>query len=723
MSTGKIGEAKRRLPLPELMKQLGLGAHVNLHGNARCPFHDDQHPSFAITKKADGTWHWRCFAGCGKGDEIDLLAKARGLSNNEAIKEYLSIAGVATTLPKPPLERSRTPENAPEQAGANKAKPTPVQPRPLAELLGAVVETLRRYVVFPLQEQAIVIAAWVVHTWAFDAFDYTPYLNVLAASKRSGKTRVLEVLELLCRNPRLTEGASAAALMRSVDESSQPTFLLDEVDKIYSKKNDAEAENMCRFLNAGYRRGAKFLRCVGQGADRDVKEFPAFCPKAFAGIGRCLPDTVLDRSLPIEIVRQSREERAARFREREARAAVAPLRAELEALPQQPGFIETLRDARPILPEELNDRAQDISEPLVAIADLAGGEWPDKLRHAVVKLCGQEEDADIGVRLLGASKSVFDSTGADKIATENLLQALVAVEDGPWALMFEDALKHDKLQTAASKLARLLKGYKIKPRTLKLYDETTAKGYHRADFEPLWRRYLAPSCAPSEQAVTAVTAVTDEGKKVTAPVPVTPIGETAVTSISPRDKPKGYEVTVVTANPDKEQEEGLGAFLYPLSHRSASWLRYEPKLDRYVGESHHRETITYIPFPDGPKCEICGDVQPCVNEWQEPYWWLHMPSHAVRCPDCQEKEWWADGYEIDEWGMPSCWDHGHTREERIAERTQYELQETARYMAHAWGLDYDTAWNGLLAEETDEARRLVEIAEQCRARRRQRGPQ
>ena len=112
--------------------------------------------------------------------------------------------------------------------------------------------------------------------------------------------------------------------MRSVDESNPPTMLLDEVDTIYSNKGgDAEAENTRRFLNAGYKRGAKFLKCVGQGADINVKELPAFCPKALAGIDRCLPDTVLDRSLPIELVRQTREEKAEQFRDREVRAIVA----------------------------------------------------------------------------------------------------------------------------------------------------------------------------------------------------------------------------------------------------------------------------------------------------------------------------------------------------------------------------------------------------------------
>lgn len=389
----------------------------------------------------------------------------------------------------------------------------PVKPRQLAKLLDAVAGILRRYVVFQYPEQADACALWAIHTWSINAFDYTPYLSVFAAEKRSGKSRLLEVLNLLVHNARLTSGSSSAALIRSIDEDNPPTILLDEVDAVYSRNNDAGAENTRQFLNAGFRRGAKFLRCVGQGAAMEVKAFPAFCPKALSGIGRCLPDTVVDRSLPIELVRQSRGERAERFREREAQVEVATIRAELEAWVQQVGLIETLRNARPALPEELTDRQQDYCESLLAIADLAGGEWPPKARAALIKLCSQEEDASLGVKLLAAIRSVFDSAEADKLTTTKLLEALVAIEDGPWALMFEDHLKHGKLQSAAAKLSRLLKnhkrpdGQKIKPHSIRIDDEIV-KGFYRGDFEEAWERYLQPSLPIRDEAPTGVTTVT-----------------------------------------------------------------------------------------------------------------------------------------------------------------------------------------------------------------------
>lgn len=181
------------------------------------------------------------------------------------------------------------------------------------------------------------------------------------------------------------------------------------------------------------------------------------------------------------------------------------------------GLIDTLSAARPQLPEELTDRQQDYSEPLLAIADLAGGDWPTRARGALIKLCLQEEDMSVRVKLLTAIRGIFDSTESDKLTTKDLLEALIEIEDGPWALMFEDHLKHDKLQSAAAKLARLLKDYKrpdgqkIKPHPIRIGDDVD-KGFYRSDFEEAWKRYLQPSFPIREKAVTSVTSVTYDGK-------------------------------------------------------------------------------------------------------------------------------------------------------------------------------------------------------------------
>jgi CHC2 zinc finger len=124
---GKIDEAKQQLPLPTLMKQLGYGANVNTHGNARCIFHDDQRPSFSLQEKADGTWYWHCFAGCGAGDEIAFLQKLKGLSATSAINLYLKLAGFPSSRSPKSHEYSKSP-GFPESLKSPEYPVSPVSP-------------------------------------------------------------------------------------------------------------------------------------------------------------------------------------------------------------------------------------------------------------------------------------------------------------------------------------------------------------------------------------------------------------------------------------------------------------------------------------------------------------------------------------------------------------------------------------------------------------------
>ncbi len=375
--------------------------------------------------------------------------------------------------------------------------------------------------VFSLPAQPEIIALWVIHTWVLDAFEYTPYLHVFSAETSSGKSRLLEVLALLVNKPWKAESVSTAVLFRRI-EIDRPTLLYDEIDNVFrGAGKDDDTKDLRACLNSGFKRGGKFARCVGQNANLEVKEFATFGPKALSGIGRVLSDTLSNRCIPIELQRQFREQKAERFRERKAQAELAPLRAEIEAWSQTLGVIDALRGAQSVLPEELTDRQMDIAEPILAIAEMAGGNWPEKARASVIKLCTHGDAVlSVGVQLLAAIRGIFDDSGESKLTTREILERLAAIEDGPWAFMFEDALKHEKLQTAASKLARKLKPYKtpdggsIQPRVIKLTDGSTPRGYHKEDFRAAWERYLpTPAPIPLEAATSATTA-TCEAKTV-----------------------------------------------------------------------------------------------------------------------------------------------------------------------------------------------------------------
>jgi DNA primase len=91
MTIDDLAEAKRRLPLPALLHQLGLGDHAKK--SARCPFHEDQHNSFSVWRNDAGYWLWKCHAGCGHGDEVIFLEKHRSIARTDAIKLFKEMTG------------------------------------------------------------------------------------------------------------------------------------------------------------------------------------------------------------------------------------------------------------------------------------------------------------------------------------------------------------------------------------------------------------------------------------------------------------------------------------------------------------------------------------------------------------------------------------------------------------------------------------------------------
>src|SRR5262249_51111638 len=302
----------------------------------------------------------------------------------------------------------------------------------LASLLDDVERLVGRYVVFRSPAQAVAVTLWVAHTHALEAFDVTPYLDIHSPEKRSGKSRLQEVLNELVPRPELASRLTEAATFRLIESADgPPVLLIDEVDTIFGGKPDERTEALRALLNAGWRRGLTIPRCVGP--THEVHRFPTFCAKALSGIGRrraALPDTIADRSIPIVLARRKKTEPVEKFRVRSTPLQLHSVRDALGSWAHR--ALAALRQACPAMPP-LHDRAEDIWEPLIAIANLGGGAWPARAWTAALELSGEESDTQsTGVQLLRAIKEVFAATGATKIFTIDLLQALVERESEPW---------------------------------------------------------------------------------------------------------------------------------------------------------------------------------------------------------------------------------------------------------------------------------------------------
>jgi hypothetical protein len=323
-------------------------------------------------------------------------------------------------------------------------------------------------------------------------WDSTPRLAFLSAEPASGKTRALEVTELLVPNPIQTVNVSPAYLFRKVGSEEGVTVLFDEIDTVFGPRAK-ENEDIRGLLNAGHRRGATTGRCVVRGKEVLTEELPAYAAVAVAGVG-WLPDTLLSRCVIVRMRRRRQEERVEQFRRRIHEVEGWHIRDQISAWAGEAG-----KEVRwPNLPPQIADRDADLWEPLIAVADAVGGCWPDRARVAAVTLVTEARDVEpsLGIKLLTDIKVVFNEEEA--LSSKVMLAALHALAESPWA-----ELRGKPLDERG--LAQRLRQYSIKSKTIRT-GSIVFRGFLRNDFVDVWDRYVRPSPAAG---VTSVTSVTD----------------------------------------------------------------------------------------------------------------------------------------------------------------------------------------------------------------------
>jgi hypothetical protein len=370
------------------------------------------------------------------------------------------------------------------------------------QVLDDVAAFVARFSVFPSQHCAPTLALWYAHTHASEQFYVTPRLVLDSAEPGSGKTRVLEVAQHLVRAPEMTISATPAALFRLV--SLGPiTILFDEVDAIFNPKNGGNNEDLRGLLNAGYKRCATIARCVGDAKTMKVERFPVYAPAALAGIAGAMPATITTRAITIHMRRRRPDEPVEPFRERQVAHQAQPLREQLATWIDSLGT--QLGNAQPTMPQGVTDRPAEIWEPLLAIADIAGGHWPttarNACRHFVVDTGPQI--TSFGVRLLADLHDLFTRASTPRMRTSDILPALCNLDESPWGDLNGKPLD-------ARRLAKELSRYGVRPHDLRLTSGEVVKGYRTAAPDGLadaWDRYLPPPTTAATPATTATPQV------------------------------------------------------------------------------------------------------------------------------------------------------------------------------------------------------------------------
>lgn len=359
----------------------------------------------------------------------------------------------------------------------------PVDP---AQVLDQVVEFICRHIVMD-KAQAYAMALWVAMTWFIDDVEVAPIAIITAPEKACGKSQLLSILGYLVARPLPAANSTASFLFRAIT-TWRPTILIDEADTFIRGNDELKG-----LVNAGHTRANAYVgRTVAVGDGHEPRLYDVWSAKAFAGIAleRHLPDATMSRGIVIGLRRKMATETVSRLRHAD-RKAFTELAAKLARFADD--CSQQVRQARPDLPEELGDRDQDNWEPLLAIAQCAGPVWVERATEAALVLSRKnEESVSTGNELLSDIQYVFESKGVDRISTADLITALIADDEKPWATYNRGK------PLSPRQLSKQLAAYNIKTKTVR-FKQATPKGFELAQFEDAFARYLSQTPPETKQ--------------------------------------------------------------------------------------------------------------------------------------------------------------------------------------------------------------------------------
>jgi putative DNA primase/helicase len=408
--------------------------------------------------------------------EVTRLAALSPVQYEQQRKDAAEQLGMRATILDKLVKAERPDDDNKQGSAISFPEPEPWHvPINGAQLLDDIAAAVRNHVV--MSDAARDTAAlWVVHTYLLDRFLVTPRLAITSPEKRCGKTTMLDVLSRLALKSLSAAHVTAAAMFRTI-EACRPSLLIDEADTFLR-----DSDELRGIVNSGHRKGGSVLRTVGD--DHEPRAFSTFAACAIALIGR-LPETLHDRSVVVSLKRRLPSETIASFR---------PDRAgHLDVLARQAArwaqdCAERIADADPDMPEGIFNREADNWRPLLAIADAAGDDWPERARNTLKAAHAADDDEDRLAMLLADIKGEFATRKTDRLSSSTLVAALVEIEGRPWA-----EYRRGKPMTQ-NQLARVLKPIKVFSEDIWI-DRKSLKGYLLARFDDAFARYLSPEGA------------------------------------------------------------------------------------------------------------------------------------------------------------------------------------------------------------------------------------
>jgi hypothetical protein len=342
------------------------------------------------------------------------------------------------------------------------------------ELVHEISNTISRHIVLPPQTETA-ISLWILHAWALEAFYISPILRITSPTKGCGKSNLLILIGNMLPRSYLSSHLTVATIFRLVDKY-KISLAIDEADQSF-RNND----EMVSLLNTGYLRHTSDLpRCVGE--KYEVRTFSTWGPKVIAGIGR-LTETTESRCITISLSKKTKRESVQRIPSHLLNEILDPLKR--KCLRWANDNLEKLKKHKPLLPSELGDRPADNWFPLLANADLIGGNLPGLARKAAIQLSssGDADEEAAGVLLVGDIWDHFQENRTDRLTSSEIVERLLEMEERPWP-----EWRQGRAITPTG-VARLLKPFGVCPKQFKDGYGKKQRGYFKEDFLDPVNRY------------------------------------------------------------------------------------------------------------------------------------------------------------------------------------------------------------------------------------------
>ena len=433
----------------------------------------------------------------------------------------------------------------------------------LRDLIIKIGTRVRRHVVLGT-DAAMAVSLWIAFTCVHEAAVHSPILIVTSPEPNCGKSTLLGLVSYMVPRGLIVVEISPAVLYRMI-ESWHPTLIVDEADVAFRNNPELRA-----VINAGWTRGAGVPRCHPDTHEPEL--FDTFGPKAIGLKGLKVPDTTLSRGIVIEMERKLPTDKAEGFKHIDD-ADLQDIRRML--LRWSADNLDAIKAAEPLAPDGFANRLSDNWRIMFAIADQAG--FGAEARKAAVNLSQGHDAVSLSTQLIIDCKTAMEAARVDRMKSADLVSALAAMEDRHWAEMPSN---HKPI--TQPQVAKLLKGFKIRPEPMRVAGERMARGYKLEEIVRVLGRY-GPGASSQNPRHTVTTA---EGGQITSNIDQPDV------TVDMLEDSQCYAVTpavgAAALQPDSEHLNG------DFEERAAI-LEYDGGMSRAEAEAHAADEFSESP--------------------------------------------------------------------------------------------------------------------------------